>query len=239
MNRRTMLAAAAGVSLSGLIGIAPLGALEAAETAEAVEAVEIKGQVVKKSKKRRSRLEKEEVWPYIALDPESCAQAVYDLYTPWGCMYCVVKGGIQEYMNAIESTNPEVYAACKAFPFLALRSGKTGLGAMESLCGAVNGAATFMGLFVEDYNDLCVMIRKMADYVKETPLPVFVPEEDKNPNFVQSVAGSILCHDSKGAWLAKDESEEHKKLRTERCKRYSGSIAAYSVQLLNEYFEKK
>lgn len=235
MNRRTMISTTAGASLSGLLGIVPLESLNAAEAATS-EKTATEG---KKPRKRRSRPVKEEVWPYVPLDPKACAQAVYDLYTPWGCMYCVVKGGVQEYAAAIEETNPEVYAACKAYPFLALRSGKTGLGGMESLCGAVNGAATFLGLFVEDYTDLVALIQKVAEYVKTTPLPVFVPAEDNNPNFVQSVAGSILCHDSKGAWLAKDESEEHKKLRTERCKRYSGSIAAFTVETLNEYFEKK
>ena len=46
----------------------------------------------------------------------------------------------------------------------------------------------------------------------------------------------MMCKESKGFWLEQDPSEEHKKLRSERCMRLSASMMAKTVELLNEYF---
>lgn len=221
-------------AMAGSLGIA-LGSVLAAPSVQGAE----DGEKKKRTKRPRQRPVREETWKYLPLDPAKCAQRAYDLYDPWGCMYCAVKAGILEYADAVAEENPELAESCKAFPFIALRSGKTGCGAMESLCGAVNGAGFFMGLFVKDYGELCQMIKKVGDFVKETPMPQFIPAEDKHPNFVQSVSHSILCKDNTTVWLSKDPSPEHKLLRPERCKRYTGTVLGYAVELLNEHFGKE
>lgn len=226
MNRRTVITSGLGVALSSML------------VPEMAWSDENEGGK-KRARRPRKRPVREETWKYVPLDPAKCAQHAYDLYDPWGCMYCAVKAGILEYADAIAEENPELSESCKAFPFIALRSGKTGCGAMESLCGAVNGAGFFMGLFVKDYGELCQLIKKVGEFVKETPMPQFVPAEDKHPNFVQSISHSILCKDNTTAWLSKDPSPEHKMLRPERCKRYTGTVLAYAVELLNEYFGKE
>ena len=109
----------------------------------------------------------------------------------------------------------------------------------ENLCGAINGAGFFMSLFVESPADLYPLQKKLTDYYKETPLPTFIPAVDIAPNFVKSVSHSILCKDSVGTWLAQSDAPEHKQLRSERCKRLTGSVLIYAIQLLNEFFAQE
>ena len=211
INRRSALAGGLGLAFAGFT------ALEA-DSAEAQE--------------RRARQEREDVWKYVEMDPARVAELTYDSYHPWGCTYAVIKGGLKAYVEVC----PEMAETVKAFPILAMRAGKTGFGAQESLCGTLNGAGMFMGLFVPDYADLCAMIVKLSEYYQSSPQPVFVPKDDKHPNFVKTISPSMMCKESKGFWLAQDPSEEHKKLRSERCMRLSASMMAKTVELLNEYF---
>ncbi|MDO4569216.1 MAG: C-GCAxxG-C-C family protein [Planctomycetia bacterium] len=232
LSRRSALAGGLGAAFCGLSF--PLFADEAEDN-------EGEDEVTKSPRKRRprNRPKREKTWNYVTLDPEKCAQLAYDFYDPWGCMYGAIKAGMTVYAEAIEETNPEIAATCRNFPFLALRAGKTGCGAMESLCGALNGSAFFMGLFVPDYGELCQLIQKVGDYIKETPMPQFHPQNDKHPNFVQSVSHSILCKDNTTVWLAQDPSPEHRLLRPERCMRYTATVLAFATTLLNEYFAQK
>lgn len=186
-------------------------------------------------RKRRPRPEREEPWKYVKLDPDAAAQYAYDSYVPWGCMYGALKGGMKAYAEA----NPEMADAVANFPYLALRSGKTGFGAQEFLCGTLNGAGMFMGLFIPDYAELCAEIKKLTDFYLSEALPTFIPAVDKNPNFVKTIAPSLMCADSKGAWLAADDSPEHKKLRQERCIRLTASVMRKTVELLNAYFDSQ
>lgn len=217
MTRRSALAGGFGLALAGLT---------VAESASEVEAAP--------ERKRRPRPQREEPWKYVKLDSEAAAQYAYESYEPWGCMYGAVKGGLKAYAEA----NPEMAETIAAFPILALRSGKTGFGAQEFLCGSLNGAGFFMGLFVPDYAELCQLIVKLTDYYLATSLPNFVPENDKYPNFVSTTSPTVMCADSKGTWLAVDPSPAHKQLRQERCMRLTGSVMKKAVELLNEYFEK-
>ncbi|MDO4574569.1 MAG: C-GCAxxG-C-C family protein [Planctomycetia bacterium] len=188
-------------------------------------------------KARRPRPARETVWKYVPLDPKIAADRGYGYYPPNGCMYASFKAGMDTYADAIEADNPSLAAVCRQFPFLALRSGKTGCGSMESLCGTINGASMFMGLFINDLAELHQMIQQLAEYVKETELPVYVPAGDKHPNFVTAISHSVTCAENKGAWLAKDPSEAHKQLRQERCMRVTASVIAKAVEMLNEKFK--
>jgi len=212
MNRRSALAGGLGLALAGF-------AVEAEAAAEAPA--------------RRARPEREELWKYVEMDPARVAELTYESYHPWGCTYGALKGGLKAYVEVC----PEMAATVKAFPILAMRAGKTGFGAQESLCGTLNGAGMFMGLFVPDYADLCALIVKLSDYYKSSAQPEYVPKDDKYPNFVKTIAPSLMCAESKGTWLAQDPSEAHKKLRSERCTRLTASMMAKTVELLNEYFK--
>lgn len=215
VTRRSAIAGGLGLAFTGLA----MNEAEAQET--------------RKRRPRRPRPVREEPWKYVKLDPAKAAQYAYDFYVPWGCMYGALKGGMKAYADA----NPAMADTVNAFPFLALRSGKTGYGALESLCGTLNGAGMFMGLFVPDYGELCLLIKKLSDFYLAEELPTFVPAEDKYPNFVKTIAPSMMCADSKGTWLAVDESQEHKQLRQERCIRLTATVIAKAVELLNEYFD--
>ena len=221
LNRRTALAEGLSLAMVGFL-FADLDPETSAEDE------------TRAKRPRRRRPVREETWKYTRIDPELAARYAYETYHPWGCMYAAAKGGMLAYADA----NPEMAPVVKAFPFLAFRSGKTGCGAMEQLCGTINGAAFFMSLFVPDYAELCALIVKLAEFYKTTELPSYVPAEDKYPNFVKTIAPSLQCADSKGKWLAADPSQEHKQLRQERCIRLTASVIKKAVELLNEYFEK-
>lgn len=214
LTRRTALAGGLSLALAGF----------AAQEAEAQD---------KPKRKRRPRPVREEPWKYVKMDPAVAAQYAYDAYVPWGCMYGAVKGGLKAYAEA----NPDMAEAVANFPYLALRSGKTGFGAQESLCGTLNGAGLFMGLFIPDYAELCAEMKKLTDFYLAEALPTFVPAEDKYPNFVKTIAPSIMCGESKGTWLAVDDSLEHKQLRQERCIRLTATVIGKAVELLNAYFD--
>ncbi len=211
LTRRNALVGGLGIALTGFV----------ASEAEAAE-----------KRPRRKREKREEPWKYVTLDPAVAAKYAYETYVPWGCMYGALKGGMKAYVEAC----PEMAEAVEAFPFLALRSGKTGFGAQEQLCGTLNGAGMFMGLFVPDYGELCELIKKLTDFYLAEALPTYVPENDKYPNFVKTIAPTTQCGDSKGTWLAVDESQEHKQLRQERCIRLTSTVIGKAVELLNEYF---
>ena len=188
---------------------------------------------------RRPREKREESWKYIPLDPQKCGQRAYELYGAQGCMYGAVKAGILEYAELLEQENPEQAEICRQFPFLALAYGKGGLGGMKSLCGGMNGAAMFIGLFVNDFAELGALIQKLGEYAETTPLPEFSPIDDQHPDFPKSVSHSVLCKDNVAVWLALDDSQEHQLQRLERCKRYTGSLMAKAVNLLNEHFSRE
>ena len=194
-------------------------------------------EISEEKKPRRPREKREEPWKYIALDPQKCGQRVFDSYdVTRGCMYSMVKNAMLEYVEALEKENPEQAETCRQFPFLMLSYGKSGVGELKSLCGGINGGAMFMGLFVSDMAELGAMIQKLGEYVETTPLPEFSPADDQRPNFPQAVSHSMLCKDNIAAWLALDDSEEHRLQRIERCKRHAASCLAKAVCLLNEYF---
>ena len=94
-----------------------------------------------------------------------------------------------------------------------------------------------MGLFIPDYAELCAEMKKLTDFYLAEALPTFVPAEDKYPNFVKTIAPSIMCGESKGTWLAVDDSLEHKQLRQERCIRLTATVIGKAVELLNAYFD--
>ena len=225
INRRAALSSALGLGIGfGLtsIGNAEKGASES-----------------KDRKTRRSRKKESTTWKYVPIDPESAAQKAYEYYKEHGCMFGLVKAAILAYADAVESTDPAQATVCRQFPFDAFKYGRTGYGGQENLCGAINGAGFFMSLFVESPADLYPLQKKLTDYYKETPLPTFIPAVDIAPNFVKSASHSILCKDSVGTWLAQSDAPEHKQLRSERCKRLTGSVLIYAIQLLNEFFSQE
>ena len=176
----------------------------------------------------------EECWKYVKLSPQVVAQCVYETYRTHGCLYGAFKGAVLEYAKA----NPAMAQTAQAFPFIALRCGRGGFGRLKQLCGAVAGAVMFMNCFVGDFKQLCVLADKLGKYAAESPLPDFVPAEDKNPDFLKVVSHGLTCREMGGAWMGKANAEQ-KKLVGERCKRHTASIMAKTIELLNEHFNCK
>lgn len=230
MNRRSAIVSSLGLGL-GLLSINELAQAQDTQAGESAES---------KPKKRESRRKKyqTQVWKYVPLNPAPAAQAAYEAYHTHGCMYAAVKAGILAYADAVEASDPAQAETARQFPFDAFKYGRTGYGAQETLCGAVNGVGFFMSLFVENPNDLNVLLKKVTEYVKETPQPQFIPTPDLHPNFVQAISHSVICKENTTAWLAKDPSDEHKKLRSERCMRYTASVLTFAIETLNEFFKE-
>ncbi|MDD3586204.1 MAG: C-GCAxxG-C-C family (seleno)protein [Thermoguttaceae bacterium] len=176
----------------------------------------------------------EECWKYVKLSPQKVAQCVYETYGTNGCLYGAFKGAVLEYASA----NPAMAQVVKAFPFVAFRCGRGGFARMKQLCGAVAGAVMFMNCFVGDFKQLCALTEKLGKYAAESPLPDFVPADDKYPDFLKVVAHGLTCREMGGAWMGKATAEQ-KKIVGERCKRHTASIMAKAVELLNEHFNCK
>lgn len=178
----------------------------------------------------------DKVWKYTKLCPKKVGQRVHDSFGSKGCMYGALKGAILEYAEAIEANDATQAAIARAFPFVGMQSGRGGCGKLKSLCGGINGAAIFMGLFVDNTADLMALIQKLGDYAKETALPEFKPENDPYDNFPTAVAHGVSCKEMGSAWMAV-ASEDFKKIVGERCKRHTASIVAKAIELLNEHFK--
>ena len=123
-----------------------------------------------------------------------------------------------------------------AFPFYMMVYGQAGLAFYGSLCGALNGCAAALSLFVPNKEDKFALIRDLAVYYEETPLPIYVPQVDHYPDKMPtSVAKSILCHLSLDKWIKSSGINLEGYDRIERCIRVTCDMVVKTVKLLNEY----
>ena len=113
--------------------------------------------------------------------------------------------------------------------------GKGGIAYYGSLCGAVNGCAAAISLFVPDEKDKFAMIQDLCVYREETLLPIYVPKEDKHPEMPKSIAKSIVCHLSLANWMAANSRNLEDSIWVERCIRLTSDMVIRTVGLLNAY----
>jgi len=105
------------------------------------------------------------------------------------------------------------------------------------LCGALNGGAALLGLFVSDKKTRDSLINDLFQWYENSQLPVFKPQKAAmNYTPASSVAHSTLCHASTANWGKASGFKIDSDERKERCRRLSGEVAAKVTGTLNTFF---
>ncbi len=218
MDRRKVIKLAAGAIAGGGVGLITLS-----------NAFKTKNQL----NSEPSQLEynnPEGIWNSILLDPAITADSAYKFYSEGSCMYATIKSVISQLAEKFG----EPYVS---FPYQMFRYGHGGIGGYGSVCGALNGAAALIGLFINDKAVQDKMISDIFQWYEKEALPKFSP---RNPNYnytpPTSVSNSILCHSSNTNWSKISGFTVSSDERKERCRRLTGDVAEKVVRSLNNIY---
>ena len=130
-----------------------------------------------------------------------------------------------------------------------LAYGKSGVAGYGTLCGALNGAAAAIGLYLGTANKKAPeskardkLIAELFAWYEQAQLPAFKPTADqaaqvkgKAIDMPATCARSVLCHRSVGVWCKSSGHCASSKERSERCARLTGDVAKKTVELLNAH----
>ncbi|MBN2665234.1 MAG: C_GCAxxG_C_C family protein [Bacteroidales bacterium] len=169
-------------------------------------------------------------WKYYTLDPAVTARLSYKYYEGGMCMYSTFRSVISQLADRFG----EPYSL---FPFHMMKYGHGGVGGYGTICGALNGAAAVIGLFVENKTSQDRLISGLLKWYEETKLPEFKPESpilDFNPP--PTVPGSTMCHASVANWVTETGYQAKSDERKERCRRLTSDVVSRVTVVLNEYF---
>lgn len=169
-------------------------------------------------------------WEYHALDPAVTAQLAYQHYDSGSCMYAVFKSIISQLAEKFG----EPYAS---FPMHMMKYGHGGVGGFGTICGALNGAAAIIGLFVAEKAIQDSLITGLLRWYEETSLPAYKPQTP-TLNFTppSSISNSTLCHASNTNWVKEAGFKINSNERKERCRRLTSDVATRLIIVLNGYF---
>jgi hypothetical protein len=171
----------------------------------------------------------QDAWAYRRLDPMVVGQRVYSIYPEGGCMYALF-GGI------LLGVSDKCGEALSSFPLHMMKYGAGGVGGWGTLCGALNGAAAAIGLFVADKQRREELIGELFSWYESESLPKYRPTtSDKHRAIVGTTAESVLCHVSVGKWCHASGSKVESIEKTERCRRLTADVCMRTVELLNRY----
>ena len=215
MNRRTALKVVAG----GLIGGAGVSILTTA----------FKPEIPAANKQKKLELEASDPnWEYHKLDPDVTANLAYHGYDEGSCMYGIVNSFIYQLATKLG----EPYAS---FPIHMMKYGHGGIGGFGTICGALNGASSLIGLFVADKGIQNALIKDLFRWYEKTPLPVFKPNT-AILDFIPptSISISTLCHTSNTHWSQVSGCKVKSKERKERCRRLTADVTAKLVAIMNQ-----
>lgn len=179
-------------------------------------------------------------WKYLPIDPKKTADDSYDLFKDGACHYASFRAIVTNVADALLLTGKENDAILAqtylAFPFYMMVYGQAGLAYYGSLCGALNGCAAALSVFVPDVKDKFALIQDLAVYYEETPMPIYVPKVDNYPEKMPpNAAKSILCHLSLDKWIKSSGTNLKGYTRVERCIRITCDMVIRTVELLNKY----
>lgn len=166
-------------------------------------------------------------WPYVELDPVATAERAYQSYYAGGCMYGTFEGIIGELRNKLGSPYD-------SFPTAMMKYGGGGVSGWGSLCGALNGAAAAIYL-VKDSKSGNDLINEIYGWYGTEKLPNYKPKNPKFDNVLVTISDSQLCHVSVTKWCVKSGFQSGSPERAERCAWLTGSVAKYTVELLNKH----
>jgi putative redox-active protein with C_GCAxxG_C_C motif len=169
-------------------------------------------------------------WPYKKLNAGLAAERGYAGYYKGACCY----GAFDAIVGQLKE---EVGFPYTMMPTEMMIFGEGGVAGTSSLCGALLGAsaAIFLvagGLEGEKREEAFALIRELFAWYEQEALPNYRP---KNPKFEikTSVARSPLCHASVTRWSKVSGFKSFSKERSERCGWLTGSVAKYTVDMLN------
>ena len=219
MNRRNALKISAGALAAGGLGVVVLTTAFKPDKAQSASPQYIK------------LTNGETDWKYISLNPDNTAELAYRIYPEGSCMY----GVFSSIISQLAERFGEPFAS---FPTHMMKYGHGGVGGTGTICGALNGAAAVMGLFIDDKKTRDILTTELFRWHESAALPAYEPDEpamDFNPP--GSASNSVLCHASTTRWVKTSGYKIDSKERKERCRRLTADVAARTVEILNAAFE--
>ena len=171
-------------------------------------------------------------WNYIKLYPAATAQRAYMDFSTGHCMYSV----FSSVVGQLADIYGEPYSS---FPLDMMAYGAGGVSGWGSLCGALNGSAAAIGLFVKSKVQRTALTNEIFLWHEQSALPLYKPAKaDLDIEIPASTADSVLCHVSVSKWCKVSGHKAFSKAKDERCKRLSADVAAKTVKLLNAWHQQ-
>ena len=168
-------------------------------------------------------------WNYIQLDPAATAQRAYTDFSKDHCMYAV----FSSVVGQLAEIHGEPYSS---FPLDMMAYGAGGVSSWGSLCGALNGSAAVIGLFVKSKAHRTALTNEVFLWHEQSSLPVYKPAKaDLDIEIPTSTADSVLCHVSISKWCKISGHKSFSEACDERCKRVTADVTAKTVKLLNAW----
>jgi hypothetical protein len=175
-------------------------------------------------------------WPYHALDPEDARRRGHRGYYDGGCCYGA-------FVAVLDPLVEKFGAPYDTMPAQMMYYGAGGGAGWGTLCGALNGAAAAISLFVNRAT-AATLVGELFGWYTVVPFPsdisndygvrrLFLVNRHDQP-VRQTIAGSTLCHPSVSTWCTASGFTGESPQRSERCARLTGDCAARTVELLND-----
>lgn len=166
-------------------------------------------------------------WPYKykKLNLEEVKERAYNAYKEKGGWGIGVADGF------FGSLADEVGYPFNQIPPEAFISFAGGFG-QATLCGSLGVAAACIGT-VTDAETQKKLVGELFNWYKKQNFPEYQPE---NLNLTQTVADSLLCHDSVGKFMKAQGVGYGDPERKARCAGVAAEVTSKMVELLNEHF---
>ena len=166
-------------------------------------------------------------WTWPGLDVKEVQDKIYaNFFAKGGCCAGVASGILdllaEKYGYPYNQIDGRMFA-----------HGGGGYG-RRNLCGSLGGAFAVLNLFLTG-SDMSGIRNQIYTWYESTNLPIYQPA-DKPEHPVHTVAGSELCKDSVGNWMAESGHEFGDPERGTRCASLSADVGGKLVELLNAHF---
>ena len=166
-------------------------------------------------------------WTWPGLDVKEVQDKIYaNFFAKGGCCAGVASGILdllaEKYGYPYNQIDGRMFA-----------HGGGGYG-RRNLCGSLGGAFAVLNLFTTG-GDMSGIRNEIYSWYETTAFPIYQPA-DKPEHPVHSVAGSELCKDSVGNWMAASGHEFGDPERGVRCASLSADVGGKLVELLNIHF---
>jgi hypothetical protein len=175
-------------------------------------------------------------WPYSALDREDARKRGHKGYYDGGCCYGA-------FIAVLAPLAERFGAPYTNVPAQMMYYGAGGGAGWGSLCGALNGAAAAISLFL-DRSRATSVVSELFGWYTTAPFPSDISNDYGTQRVFlvnrcdkllkQTAAASTLCHASVSTWSTASGFKTESSERSERCARLTGDCAAHAVELLND-----